>query len=63
MSTIPSMNLFSTQLVANVGKASKQPKTHMPIKQVNTLKSNDKIKMNIMNLGSKKPCGRCGGAK
>jgi len=57
------MNLFSTQLVAKVERVTKQKQTHVPIKQVNTLRSNSKIKMNIMQPGSKKPCGRCGGAK
>jgi len=65
MSTMPSMNLFSTQLVANVGKVSKQQQMHTVVaaKPVMNLRSNAKVKMNIMSTGSKKPCGRCGGAK
>ena len=65
MSTIPSMNLFSSQLVANIKKpvGKQQHVSTFNANRAMNLRSNGKIKMSILESGSKKPCGRCGGSK
>ncbi len=55
------MNLYNPKIINTASKRQDLIKSKK-VPAVN-LKSNSRLKMNIVGLQNTKPCGRCGGAK